>query len=271
LRGRKPQGRDHSELVPDKKLASVTDRGTVHSTNQDDVRIRTCFINSARVSIMVVCDGVSSGQNAEEASSIGASTACNFLFKHLTLGGDPKEAMRQAILAADSAIRGIECDSSQALQPSGATIVAAVAVRRRLIVGWVGDSRCYLIEPTQVQLLTHDHSWVNEVVDAGKMTEEQALKRPESHQISRCLGPLYGNQTTDIPEPAIAIYRLPETATVLLCTDGLWNYIPSLDVMASLVKTGPGAPDALTQTRSLVDFALAQGGKDNITAAMLTL
>ena len=102
------------------------------------------------------------------------------------------------------------------------------------------------------------------------MTEEQALGSREAHQISRCLGPLYGNRTTDIPEPATAVYQLPDgPAMVVLCTDGFWNYVTSLQQMAGLVSVGPGAPDAISQARRLVNFALSEGGKDNISVAVM--
>ena len=274
LRGRIPQGRDHFELVPERRLAAVTDRGCVHTTNQDDVRVRSTTIDAFRLTIMVVCDGVSSGANAEQASSVGSTVASDYLLKNLRLGGEPREAMRGAILAADAAVRDIPYGAGskqRPVNPPGATIVAATTMRRRLIVGWIGDSRCYLVEPTGVRLLTHDHSWVNHVVENGLMSEEEALKRPEAHQISRCIGPLHGDRKYDIPEPSIAGYHLPETGKVLLCTDGLWNYLPNIEKLRSLIQFGPDAPDTLTQARSLVDYAIKQGGKDNITAALLTI
>jgi serine/threonine protein phosphatase PrpC len=267
---RTPQLRDRVERAPDKLLASVTDRGKAYPINQDDVRVRKTAVDAARVTIMVVCDGVSSGQHADLASAAGAQAANDFLLSHLSLGGDPRDGMRQAILAADEAIRKIDyVKKDRGLNPPGSTIVAAVAIRKRLIVGLVGDSRCYVIDKDGAQQLTHDHSWVNEVVDSGVMTIEQALGAREAHQISRCLGPLYGNRTTDIPDPAVVVFPLPDSGIVLLCTDGLWNYIPSFAHMAALVKIGAGAPDAITQARSLVDFALKRGGKDNISVALM--
>jgi len=219
---------------------------------------------------MVVCDGVSSGQSAELASEAAAKTASNFLVKNLSLGGDPREAMRQAVIAAEEAVRAIPFDEkNRKVNPPGTTLVAAVAIRKRLIVGWVGDSRCYLIDKTGARLLTHDHSWVNEMVDNGHLNMEQALKSREAHQITQCLGPLHGNRSTDVADPSIAVYDLPDYGIVLLCSDGLWNYFSGVDQLRKLVKFGPGAPDAIVQARSLVAYALSQGGKDNISVALM--
>jgi serine/threonine protein phosphatase PrpC len=260
---------DRIERASDRLLAAVTDRGKSYPKNEDDVRVRKTILDATRVAILVTCDGVSSGQHADLASQTAASAASDFLYTSLRLGGDPREAMRQAILTADSAVRKIEYDASRGAVPPGSTIVAAIAIRKRLIVGWIGDSRCYLIDKKGAALLTHDHSWVNEVVDSGIMSHEEALRSREAHQISRCIGPLHGNRSSDIAEPEIAVFDLPDYGMVLLCTDGLWNYVPTMEQMASLVKIGPGSPDAIIQARSLVDYALQQGGKDNISVAIL--
>jgi serine/threonine protein phosphatase PrpC len=268
--GRMPQSRDRVERAPDKLLAAVSDRGKAYPTNQDDIRVRKTTVDAAQATIMIICDGVSSGQNADLASASGAQAAMDFLVSHLTLGGDPRDGMRQAILAADAAIRQVDYKKGdRSLDPPGSTIVAAIALRKRLIVGWVGDSRCYLIDKNGAQQLTHDHSWVNEVVDSGVMTKEKALNSREAHQISRCLGPLFGNRKTDIPDPAITVVPLPDSGIILLCSDGFWNYVSTLDDMAALVNIRPGAPNAITQARGLVDFALRRGGKDNISVALM--
>jgi serine/threonine protein phosphatase PrpC len=267
---RTPQPRDRVERAPNKLLASVTDRGKEYPFNQDDVRVRTTAVDAVRVTVMVLCDGVSGGQHADLASAAGAAAATDFLLTHLSLGGDTRKGMRQALFEADSAIREIPYDQKRRNNnPPGSTIVAAVAIRKRLTVGWIGDSRCYLVDKIGAKLLTHDHSWVNAVVDGGVMPRERALRSPEAHQITQCLGQLHGNGATDIAEPSVAGFDLPDSGIVVLCSDGLWNYIASPEHLASLVKFGTNAPDALTQARSLVDFALSEGGKDNISVAVL--
>ena len=99
------------------------------------------------------------------------------------------------------------------------------------------------------------------------MAEEDALKAPEAHAITRCLGPL----NDGVPEPTILSVPLAGPGRLLLCTDGLWNYAPGTDQLAGLVRAAAADDDALGVCRSLVEFALSKGGRDNITVALIGL
>src|SRR5581483_8883710 len=120
-------------------------------------------------------------------------------------------------------------------------------------------------------LLTHDHSWINEVVDAGEMSEEEAILSRRAHEITHCLGRLETENPTDPVDPPVISFTLPEQARLLLCSDGLWNYATSAKEVIELVRESPADSDALACCRRLVEFALSHGGKDNVTVAMLSL
>ena len=120
------------------------------------------------------------------------------------------------------------------------------------------------------RLLTRDHSWVNEMVDAGEMTEAEALRSKQAHAITRCLGPLNGEPPDDVPVPSVVTLPAPPGGLLLVCSDGLWNYAAAPDELAALIRSSPDG-DALALCRHLVDFALVQGGRDNITAAVVEL
>ena len=120
-------------------------------------------------------------------------------------------------------------------------------------------------------MITRDHSWVNDVVDNGLMSEADALRSPMAHAIVRCLGgpapdTISFADQTDLASVVRCI--LPAGSRLLLCSDGLWNYAQTVDEIADLVRSAE-AETPLETARRLVRYAIACGGKDNITAAIL--
>jgi serine/threonine protein phosphatase PrpC len=133
-------------------------------------------------------------------------------------------------------------------------------------LGWVGDSRAYLIGPESAQQCTLDHSWLNEVADAGNMSLADSLSSPLAHALTRSLG----GPIDSSDEPSQLDFELPSGPSYLvLCSDGLWNYLPDAGSLAVLIRGQPAEADALARARALVRFALERGGHDNVTAAVL--
>jgi len=271
------QERDHIEVVIDASFAGVTDRGRRHSQNEDDMALTSTSVLSAEsgtAHILVVCDGVSSSQTPEQASRTGCTVALQALNQALQGVWEPdrvEDTMRDAIHAANRAVCDLPHTEKSTKDPPEATIVAALVHGGIVTVGWVGDSRAYWFgqEHTIAQQLTHDHSWINEVVDAGEMSEAEASVSPGAHAITRCLGvPDADNEDGSATEPGIARFALPGAGILLLCSDGLWNYAPHGEDIATLLRQMPPDADAVTQARTLVEFANAQGGRDNITVAI---
>ena len=266
---RAAQARDHIEIVMAPTFAAVTDRGKRHANNQDDVALAREEVGGKEASVIVVCDGVSSAQEADRASALAAAAARDALLDSVRAGTFGEAAMAAAMRAAHEATRAIPYRRDhETLGPPGTTIVAAVVLGEILTVGWVGDSRAYWLGSDAASLLTRDHSWVNEMVDAGEMTEAEALRSKQAHAITRCLGPLNGDPPDDVPVPSVISLTPPPGGLLLVCSDGLWNYAPAPEDLAALVGQVPEG-DALALCRRLVDFALAEGGRDNITAAVL--
>ena len=243
-------------------FAGVTDRGKRHAINEDALALADVPGMGAA---LVICDGVSSAQRSEEASDVGAQTARTALETALRdKVSDSSAAMHDAISAAHEAACMVPYDPHRPKDPPGATLVAVLVRDGAAVLGWLGDSRAYWIGPTESRLLTHDHSWVNAVVDAGEMPEEDALRAPEAHAITRCLGPLNG----DAPEPTIITIPMTAPGWLRRCADGLWNYAPQTEQLAGLVRSAPAGSDALAICHILVNYALSKGGRDNITVAL---
>jgi len=244
---------DHIEMVLSPDFAGVSDRGLLHQRNEDRFAIRQVGAGY----VLVVCDGVSSSRQSELASSTAAEHIANTLEASLRRhsASSPERSVRAAILDAQERLSAEETEGDWEGPPS-TTVVAALVNGTDAAIGWAGDSRAYWIGEGETRQLTMDHSWVNDVVAAGAMTADEAANAPEAHGITRWLGADAG----EYAEPEIIHFSFPGPGCLLLCTDGLWNYAAQPEL--------PGT-NAIDMARSLVDFANAQGGHDNITAVVL--
>lgn len=265
--------RDHIEIVISPSFGGVTDKGKRHTQNEDDMafsQIEDALQSSQTIQIIVVCDGVSSSEHAEMASRTACQTALAALDRQVRDGFmEPEKAMIEAIRAANTAVCALPETHNSAKDPAETTLVAAVVKAGIATIGWVGDSRAYWFAADGAQQLTHDHSWINDVVDAGDMTEEEASVAPGAHAITRCLGVAEAeNADGAATEPTVIRFSLPGPGRLLLCSDGLWNYAPHTADIAALLQQAPADADSVTLARALVDFANAQGGRDNITVVI---
>jgi PPM family protein phosphatase len=260
---RAPDPRDHVEIVVSPLLAGVSDRGRKHARNEDDVAVAAATpAGGGMAGILVVADGASHSQNPQTASRLAANAAA----RALASAPATEAAMREAILAAHRAVLSIPTEPGE-VDPAASTIVAAlVCADGAALIGWVGDSRAYALGPRGVRQLSHDHSWLAEVVDAGQMTYAQALKDEKAHGITRWLGrQLDGSE----PEIAVTSVALAPDEGVLACSDGLWNYAPDSAEIARILSGLPARATAIEICRALVAFANQSGGSDNVTAAIL--
>lgn len=256
-----PTDRLDIDLAPD--LAAISDRGLVHAHNEDAVVLRRDVIDGAPVSVLVVCDGVSNSHNPALGSAEAAEAAASSLMAALANGQKANAVMVAAILDAHRAV----CDLAPAGTVDGSrpltTIVAAIVRSTTVTVGWVGDSRAYLLSG-EPRLLTRDDSWVNWVVEQGVMSEEKAMHSLNARAIVQCLG-----DPDDAPAPHTITAELSRGDKLLLCSDGLWNHAATLSALAALTFRLPAGAPAIEACRVLVEFAISSGGRDNVTVAML--
>jgi serine/threonine protein phosphatase PrpC len=267
------RARDHVEVAVNAGFGGVTDRGKRHTQNEDEMAFALMEVNGQTAHIIIVCDGVSSSQNAEQASAAACTAALDALAQSVKAGvnapDEAAQAIRAAIAAANAAVRALPHAADSPKDPPETTIVAALVQNGVATIGWVGDSRAYWFAPGVSQPLTHDHSWINDVVDAGEMSEEEASAAPGAHAITRCLGvPDADNEDGEATQPSVSRFTLPGAGRLLLCSDGLWNYAPQAGQIAALLVQSPPDADAATVSRSLVGYANAQGGRDNITVVI---
>ena len=267
---------EEAELPPEEgAVAGICDPGLRRARNEDACAFKTGVWEGHPWCVLVVCDGVSSSAGAGEAARIAAKAACHDLTRRVRAGeaARPEAAVAEAIRAAHDEVCRAEISPPGDDLP-GTTIVVAFVWRRRVTVGWLGDSRAYWIsaeeEPTQ---LTHDHSWAAEILARGEATAEELGDSPMAHALTRCLGPLdlarvregsAAGASSNV-DPEVRTHDLDGPGYVLLCSDGFWNYCAPPDEVRALVAALGDAPSASRVVRRLVNHALAGGGQDNVT------
>jgi serine/threonine protein phosphatase PrpC len=225
------------------------------------------------LAILVVCDGVTSAPDSDRAALAAVRAAC------ATLSGTPPSsttsvagtvshwstAITRACLDANAAAVGVARSLGDPSEPPSCTFVAAVLNHDVVTVGWCGDSRAYWLpdDGDAVQLM-RDHSLGTELIESG-MSPADAEKDPTFHTITSWLGADSVDSTPDLSS-----MQLASPGWLLVCSDGLWNYASPADALRALVHqqvvAGAVAPVAIAD--ALVRFANAQGGHDNITAAL---
>ncbi len=244
--------------------AAVSDRGRVHRRNEDSFQLR---VLGERIGAVVVCDGISTASAGNVAARDAAWAAAAVLEQATTDPAcDVDVAMEEAIRAANGAVEKVDWTTSADRVDPSCTLVSGVWREGEIVVGWVGDSRAYWIDSDGSRRLTVDDSLAEEVVAQGLLTPEQAAESPFAHSITHWVGP-------DAPArpPRLVTLRPDRPGRLVLCTDGLWNYLATTEELAELIDALPSAASAVAVARSLTDTAVVRGGRDNITVAIVDI
>ena len=213
--------------------------------------------------LLVVCDGMGGMNAGEVASDIAVKTIKEwFTTDKLTDAAiaAPCKYITSAIVAADAAIKA-HSKTNPDTEGMGSTIVLAWLLGQKVYVGWCGDSRCYRFNPALgLERLSHDHSYVQELVDAGKLTEELAFDHPNNNIITRSLGDPRGAAQPDCKE-----FDLYNQDIILLCSDGLCGTLRDNEI-AELIKQHQTSMQECRD--ALWDADEAAGWTDNTTIAL---
>jgi PPM family protein phosphatase len=235
--------------------AARTDVGIVRSGNEDN------YMMLAEQGIFIVADGMG-GHAAGEVASEMAVRITSQLIGSLRGSSDEEagERIRNAIRAANDAIfeRTLSEHDKRGM---GTTVTVLVLLKDRYLIGQVGDSRAYLFRDGSFQQLTKDHSYVQEQVDAGLLTPDQARVHPYSNVITRCVG-----AGMDVV-PDIYFGSLEKGDVLLLASDGLTGMLE--DEQLTDIVTSGGGPQVWVDR--MVAEANRRGGLDNITAIVIQI
>ncbi len=222
-----------------------SDTGRQRKANEDNLFVRE--------PLFVVADGMGGARAGEVASK----TAVDAFEEGLPDDGSPEQGLTEVIAQANGRIHDMARSDDQ-LQGMGTTVTAAWVGDNDVSIAHVGDSRAYVYRDGKLQLLTQDHSLVNELVIRGKLTEEQAAEHPQRSIITRALGPEASVQVDTQSR------RARDGDVFLLCSDGLTSMLGD-DEIAELIDESSTLAEA---GQRLVQAANDAGGRDNITVVL---
>jgi protein phosphatase len=252
-----------SDTIP-LDVAGLSHPGMVRSHNED-----TIFVDAV-AGIAVLADGMGGYSAGEVASGIAVNVVSNGLMPELKSGRDVSKVdvqsglthgallLQQQIAAANKGIY----EAAQARPECagmGTTIVTAVFCGNRISIGHIGDSRCYRMRGEKFEQLTHDHSLLQEQIDSGVLTPEQAKYSLNKNLVTRALG-IEAIVPADIVE-----YRLEANDIYLLCSDGLTDMVDP-EVIHTIVDEKRS--DLALAAAELIDIANQNGGRDNISVVL---
>lgn len=235
--------------------AGLSDVGRVRTSNEDSMGL------FPELNLYVVADGMG-GHAAGEVASSMAVTTIREVFS-LNGGGptlSPVQRLLKAIQAANYKIYQTG-KHTPALSGMGTTVVSVFLDQEAAYIGYVGDSRAYLIRQNEITQLTTDHSLINEYLKKGMLTPEEAEHHPLKHVLSRALG--------TAPEVEVDSLTLPLKSgdLLLVCTDGLSNTVTPLSILQILRRSGRESLEKVCQL--LIEEANNHGGIDNTTVVIL--
>ena len=253
----------NKDLSMEIQLGAQSDRGRAREDNED------CFRAAPELGLFVLSDGMGGQASGEIASRM----VCDTVVEHC-LGAAESSACVNGVCAADISERGNQladairmansavrraAEENPAQLGMGATVVAVMLTDERAVIAHVGDSRAYRLRNGRLEQLTRDHSFVEEQVNQGLMSDQEAAQSNLQNVLMRAVG-VDGEVQVEVNEELFA-----EGDTLLLCSDGLTKELSDSQIAGVL----GGTEDAQEAAEQLVDMANEAGGGDNITVIVL--
>jgi protein phosphatase len=239
------------------EIFAQTDPGRIRKNNEDTVAF------DAKTGLCLLADGMG-GYSAGEIASGMAVALINLELVPWLLQAGRQASAREVRQTLETCVKNANHSifnaavSDPGYEGMGTTLVAGIFQEGRLMLGHIGDSRCYRLRGQAFEQITKDHSLLQEQIDAGLMTPEQALAAPNKNLITRALG-VNDSVRIDINE-----YRVELGDVYLMCSDGLSDMVPDSAMAAILGSAGTLPQKAL----ELVAAANARGGRDNISVVL---
>lgn len=262
-------------------ISAVTDAGRERTNNEDAIAIcpdlGTCNWGSLKTNkyielgefgaVTIVADGMGGANAGEIASSIVIKTITDY-FKKKDLKNIISEEksvysfLKFTIDKANDAIMNHVVTDPDSIG-LGTTIVISWIIQEMVYVAWCGDSRCYCFNPMKCKLtlLTKDHSYVQELIDKGEITANEAIQHPDNNIITKCLG-----DVDAICVPDFIKYKMTPGEILLICSDGLCGYCNDSDIEKVLFNNFEYLDVCCNK---LLQLALDSGGYDNITISLM--
>ncbi len=245
--------------IPTLDIYGLTDEGLVRDHNED-------FISwSADYGLVILADGMGGHNAGEVASELAVKSVTDALEEVLSPDVqdacklDSKEVVRDAVIFANDEIN-LHAKTHPECNGMGTTIVMTLFCNDKVILASVGDSRIYRFRKGKLKQVTTDHSLVQEMIDNGYMSEEEAINSTNRNLITRALG-IAEDVDVDVAEQSIE-----KNDIYLLCSDGLSDMITDDKIFSTLVKS---RQDLKRASKDLIELAKEHGGHDNVSVILV--
>lgn len=215
--------------------------------------------------IFIIADGMGGHQHGEVASGATVRVMADYLLQNiyiplLSLEEEKPKLDIQKIL--EEGVNKVQDIVINKVPGGGTTLTVAVVNDEKVTIAHVGDSRAYfLFSDGRYEVVTHDHSLVQRLVDLGQITEEEAKVHPQRNVLYRAIG------QNEPFQPDINFYPLPQPGYILICSDGLWGQVPG-DKISKIVLSEPNLSQACVR---LIEAANSAGGPDNISVVIVKI
>ena len=239
------------------QIFSKTDRGRVRTDNPDAYFAGKITDDSV---FAVVCDGMGGANAGNVASELAVRHISEYVIRSYRDGmnmTDTEKTLKNAIVSANISLYDKAVNNAE-LAGMGTTAVAAFVKDGTAVIAHVGDSRIYLVNG-EIKQLTRDHSVVQSLIESGKITPEDAKVHPRKNVITRALG---AEENVAVDSDCL---NLSNGDTLLLCSDGLTNFLDDKDILTVFQNN-----DISAVAERLVEEANKNGGGDNITVVTVT-
>lgn len=232
----------------------ITSKGKYHEKNEDNY-----FVGD---NLVIVADGMGGESDGDIASRITVDTVSKALTDNTgaVSDGELKDIMFSAIKQADDNISKY-IDLHPESFGMGATVLLMIYRDDRVYLAWCGDSRCYIYKAGKLHSLTKDHSYVQELIDAKKISVDESFSHPDNNLITRFVG---GGKAVCVPE--YVSYSMNGPETIILCSDGLSGYCNNTEIE----RTIGSCRDMASLPMRLKELSIRRGSDDDITIVTVT-
>lgn len=233
-----------------------TDIGKTREKNEDSIY----FDNNGNYIIAIVADGMGGHKSGEIASKLAIESAGDYFTKYINKFIDsPKEFLLELFYHSCKVVHD-ESEKSADLEGMGTTMTLAIinTSTKKAYIGNIGDSRTYAIKNKRIIQITEDHTLVNQMYKNGQISFEEIKTHPQKNVLTRALG------TCEKTEPDIFEENLNEIEGLILCSDGLTNYISKKEILDFIILYKDKAID------ELIKEAKNRGGTDNISIIIIS-
>ena len=242
------------------EVFAKSDIGKSRDLNEDSMYIPTPDVG---IDVYVLADGMGGYQGGNIASSIAVSAAKSYIINNYEITFDDDQDILSLVNGAieyANLVVSERAKEDKRFNQMGSTLEVLLIIKDNLYIAHVGDSRIYRVRNRELKKLTTDHSYIQKLINDGKITKEQSKFHPDKNMITKAIG------TELVVEPELIHHKLQKDDILLVCSDGLTNMVSEKEILNTL---NDEYDEKIAQR--LIDKANANGGTDNITVIIIKI